>query len=158
MYKISNEGNRDFREYLRNKLKRQNKNINLVESKKIVDANLIIKSERIPNTQYLATKISGGDSGRTLRNSQSEPSGDYSGRQTVGSDNAGNGSTGIKWSNSRNRGGRSVDGTQPHNTEKNEEVQKRLGGIISGRTVSEGIKGGLDNSKNIEELEILIPK
>ncbi|WP_312345268.1 Eco57I restriction-modification methylase domain-containing protein [Chryseobacterium binzhouense] len=158
MYEISNEGNKDLNEYLKNKLNHQDKNINLVESKKIVDASLNIKSERISNTQYVGAEISGGDSGGTLQNSQSKQNGDHSGRQTVGSANAGNGSTGAEWSNSGNGGGRSVDGTQPQNVEQNEDGQKHLGGIISGRTISDGARGELDNSKNIEELEFLISK
>ncbi|WP_312390236.1 Eco57I restriction-modification methylase domain-containing protein, partial [Chryseobacterium sp.] len=127
-------------------------------SKNSDNANLNVRSERISNTQYVGSEISGRDSGRTLQNSQSKQKGDHSGRHTVGSANAGNGSTGAEWSNPGNEGGRYVDGIQPQNVEQNEDGQKHLGGIISGRTISDGVRGELDNSKNIEELEFLISK
>ncbi|WP_185216935.1 MULTISPECIES: class I SAM-dependent DNA methyltransferase [unclassified Chryseobacterium] len=158
MYEISNEGNIDLTEYLKNKINHQNKNSTLVESKNSDNANLNVRSERISNTQYVGSEISGRDSGRTLQNSQSKQKGDHSGRHTVGSANAGNESTGAEWSNPGNEGGRYVDGIQPQNVEQNEDGQKHLGGIISGRTISDGVRGELDNSKNIEELEFLISK
>ncbi|WES98343.1 SNF2-related protein [Chryseobacterium arthrosphaerae] len=158
MYEISNEGNKDLNEYLKNKLNHQNKNITLVEPKNSENANLNVRSERISNTQHLGSEVSGRDSGRTLQNSQSEQNGNHSGRQNVGSANAGNGSTGTEWNYSGNEGGRFVDGTQPQNAEQNEDRQKRLGGIISGRAVSDGNGRELDNIKNIEELEFLISK
>lgn len=158
MYEISNEGNKDLNEYLKNKLNHQNKNITLVEPKNSENANLNIRSERISNTQHLGSEVSGRDSGRTLQNSQSKQNGNHSGRQTVSSTNVGNGSTGTKRNDSGNGTGRSVDGTQPHNAEQNEDKQKRLGRVIPGRTVSDGDGRELDNSKNIEELEFLISK
>ncbi len=158
MYEISNEGNKDLNEYLKNKLNHQNKNITLVEPKNSDNANLNVRSERISNTQHLGSEIYGRDSGRTLQNSQSKQNGNHSGRQTFRSTNAGNGSTGSEWSNSGNAAGRSIDGTQPQNAEQNEDKQKRLGRIVPGRTVSDGDGRGVDNSKNIEELEFLISK
>lgn len=158
MYEISNDGNKDLNEYLKNKLNHQNKNITLVEPKNSENANLNIQSERIPNTQYVGAEISGRDSGRTLQNSQSKQNGDHSGRQDVGSENAGNGSTGTEWSNSGNGARGSTDGAQPQNVEQNEDGQKRLGGIVPGRTLSDGTRGELDNSKKSEELEFLVSK
>ncbi|MFY1047456.1 Eco57I restriction-modification methylase domain-containing protein [Chryseobacterium sp. GP-SGM7] len=158
MYEISNEGHKDLNEYLKNKLNHQNKNINLVEPKNSENANLIVRSDRISNAQHLGSEISGRDSDRTFQNSQSEQNGDYPGGQTIGSENAGNGSKVTEWSNSGNRGGRSVDGTQPQNAEQNEGKQNHLGGIVPGRTVSTGVGRELDNSKDIEKLDFLISK
>lgn len=158
MYEISDEGNIDLTEYLKNKINHQNKNSTLVESKNSDNANLNVRSERISNTHYLGSEISGRDSGRTLQNSQSKQNRDYTGGKTVGSANAGNGFTGSEWSDSGNGTGRSIDGTQPQNVEKNEDKQKRLGRIISGRTISLGDEGELDNSKYNEELEFLISR
>ncbi|HCR76113.1 MAG TPA: restriction endonuclease subunit R, partial [Chryseobacterium sp.] len=82
MYEISDEGNIDLTEYLKNKINHQNKNSTLVESKNSDNANLNVRSERISNTHYLGSEISGRDSGRTLQNSQSKQNRDYTGGKT----------------------------------------------------------------------------
>jgi hypothetical protein len=57
-----------------------------------------------------------------------------------------------------NRGRESIDRAQPENVEENEDRKHSLGGIISGRIVSDRIERRVDDSKNIEELNSLISK
>ncbi|WBS74194.1 SNF2-related protein [Elizabethkingia meningoseptica] len=158
MYEISYAGNRDLHTYLQNKLDLQNKNITLVEPKNSEDANVIIKSERLSNTQYLGSEFSGRNSGESLQRSESEQNGDHSGGQTLGSNNAGNGLEKSERSNLGNARRESVDGAQPENVEENEGRKDILDGIVSGRIVSDRSERRVDDSKNIEELNSLISK
>jgi hypothetical protein len=77
----------------------------------------------------------------------------------MGSNHAGNGLEGTKRSDLGN-GEQEKDpltGAQPQNDEENEGRKHSVGGIISGRTLSD--RSGLDlSNKNNEDLDILISK
>jgi superfamily II DNA or RNA helicase len=106
----------------------------------------------------LGFSFSERNSGESLERSQSEQNGDYSGGQTLGSNNAGNGSEKSEWSNLGNRGSDSYDRAQPENVEEDEGRKDSLDGIVSRRVISDRVKRGLEDSKNIEELNSLISK
>jgi superfamily II DNA or RNA helicase len=159
LYGISENGNQSLSEYLENKLDLQNKNTILVEPKNSEDANLNNKRNGIPNTQYVGSELSERNSGKPLQSSQSEQNGNHPGGQAMGSHHAGNGFEGTKRSDSGNRGTRerSNDRAQPQNDEENEGRKHSVGGIVSGRTLSN--RSGLDlSNKNNEDLDILISK
>ncbi|PZU17235.1 MAG: restriction endonuclease subunit R, partial [Chryseobacterium sp.] len=158
MYEVSQTANKNLNEYLQNKLNLQNKNINLVEPKKSEDAEVIIRPTRISDTQHLGSKFSERNSGESLQRSQSEQNGDYSGGQTLGSNDAGNGLEKSERNDLGNTGRESIDRAQPENVEENEDRKHSLDGILSGRIVSDRIERRVDDSKNIEELNSLISK
>lgn len=158
IYEISQSGNKDLSTYLQNKLNFQDKNITLVESKNEENADAIIRPERISDTQYLGSEFSERNSGESIQRSQSEQNGDYSGGQTLGSNNAGNGLEKSERSDLGNGGRRSVDKTQPENDEENEDREHSLDRILSGRVVPNRDGRQIDDSKNIEELDSLILK
>ncbi|PTT78436.1 MULTISPECIES: Eco57I restriction-modification methylase domain-containing protein [unclassified Chryseobacterium] len=166
LYEISENRNQNLSEYLKNKLGLQNKNTILVEPKNSEDANLTIKRNGIPNTQHVGSELSERNSGKPLQSSQSEQNGNHLGGQAVGGINAGNGLAGTKRSNlgNRDRGGRPNDGTQQNDDEKNEGREHSLGGIVSGRIVSDRRESGgrvsevNENSTQNDELETLIEK
>jgi uncharacterized DUF497 family protein/methylase of polypeptide subunit release factors len=158
MYEISQSGNKDLSTYLQNKLNLQNKNITLVESKNEENTDVIIRPERISDTQHLGSEFSQRNSGKSIQRSQSEQNGDHSGGQTLGSNNAGNGLEKSERSDRGNEGRRSVDGTQPENDEENEDREHSLDRILSGRIEPNRERGHIDDFKNIEELDSLISK
>lgn len=160
LYGISESGNQNLSEYLKNKLSLQNKNINLVEPKNSEDANLSIKRNGISDTQHLGTQASERSSGKSLQRSQSEQDRNHLGGQAMGSHHAGNGFEGTKWSDlGEGTRSRSTDGAQPQNDEENEGRKHSVGRIVSGRALSNRTGSGLDLShKNNEDVDILISK
>lgn len=158
MYEISQVGNKDLSTYLENKLNLQNKNITLVKPKNEENEDVSIRPNRISDTQHLGSEFSQRNSGESLKRSQSEQNGDYSGGQTLGSNNAGNGFEKQERSDTGNGGSESIDTAKPDNVKENEGRKDSLGGILSGRVVSDRIKRRLEASKNIEELNSLISK
>ena len=170
LYGISENGNQNLSEYLQNKLHLQNKNITLVESKNAVNEKDRTQSERISNTQHLGSESTGRSIGKLSENSQSEQNGNYSSGQRLGSNDVGDGLAGTKRSHPGNgdRTGGFDGGTQPQNDEENEGREHSVGGIVSGRTVSDrrfdgGIAEGRltkinENSTQNTELDTLISK
>ncbi|WP_407532370.1 helicase-related protein [Elizabethkingia miricola] len=158
LYGISEAGNENLSEYLKNKLNLQNKNITLVEPKISEDANHNIKRNGVSNTQHVGTEFSERDSGKSLQRSQSEQNGNNQGGQDMGSNHAGNGLTGTRRSDLGNReGGRSTGGAQSQHDEENEGRKHSVGGIVSGRALSD--RSGLAlSSNNSEDVDILISK
>ena len=71
LYGISESGNQNLNEYLQNKLHLQNKNANLVESKKAQNERDNTRSERISNAEYLGSESTGGNIGKLGENSLS---------------------------------------------------------------------------------------
>lgn len=158
MYEISQSDNKDLSTYLENKLNLQNKNITLVEPKNQENADVSIRPKRISDTQHLGSNFSERNSGESLERSQSEQNGDHSGGQTLGSNNVGNGLEKPERSDSGNGGSEPVDRAKSENVKENEGRKDSLGGIVSRRVVSDRIESGIDDSKNIEELNSLVSK
>ncbi|MDV4035660.1 Eco57I restriction-modification methylase domain-containing protein [Elizabethkingia anophelis] len=160
LYGISENGNQNLSEYLKNKLGLQNKNTILVEQEKPQDGYINIKSNGISDTQYVGTDSSERSSGKSIANSQPEQNGNNQGRQTMGSNHAGNGLAGTGWSDLGNAAReRSASGTQSKHDEEDEGRKHSVGGIISGRTLSDRTGSELNTShKNNEDVEILISK
>lgn len=156
LYGISENGNQNLSEYLKNKHNVQNKNITLDESKKSENEDRI-RPERISDTEYVGPEISQRNSGNALQNSQSEQNGNHYGGQTVGSNDAGNGFANTERSDLGNgERGRFADGTNPKNVEENEGKEHSVGGIISGRTLSGGTGQELD--LNDDDLDLYVSK
>ncbi|SHF40658.1 Methyltransferase domain-containing protein [Chryseobacterium sp. OV279] len=160
LYGISESGNQSLSEYLENKLGLQNKNTILVEPKNSEDASLSNKRNGISNTQHVGSELSERNSGKPLQSSQSGQNGNHPGGQAMGSHHAGNGFEGTKWSDlGSGTRGRSTNGAQPQNDEDNEGRKHSVGGIVSGRALSNRTGSGLDLShKNNEDVDILISK
>ncbi|MCL1689478.1 restriction endonuclease subunit R [Elizabethkingia anophelis] len=160
LYGISENGNQNLSEYLKNKLGLQNKNTILVEQEKPQDGYINIKSNGISDTQHVGTDSSERSSGKSIANSQPEQNGNNQGGQTMGSNHVGNGLAGTGWSNLGNAAReRSASGTQPKHDEEDEGRKHSVGGIISGRTLSDRTGSELNTShKNNEDVEILISK
>ncbi|MGB4447551.1 MAG: helicase-related protein [Cloacibacterium sp.] len=146
LYGVSENGNKDLNDYLKNKSEIQDKNSTLVEPKITKDENVDIRSERISDTQHVGTESSERNIGEPFQNSQPEQNRNHRAGQNVGSYDAGNGFTGSE--RSGNGAGesarRSVDGTQPQNAEENEGREHSVGRIVSGRTLSDRAGGELD--------------
>lgn len=158
LYEISENGNQNLNEYLRNKLNLQNKKTNLVESKTYENENTAIESRRISNAQHLGAKPSERNSGKPFQNSQSEQNGDNGSGQRMGSNDAGNGLADTIWKHLVGERGRGFgDNTQQNDDEKNERRENSVGGIVSGRIVSDRT-GEEFNSINNIELDTLISK
>ncbi|MGA9212365.1 helicase-related protein [Kaistella sp.] len=146
LYGISENGNQNLGEYLKNKLHLQNKNTKLVELKTPENENNIIKSNGIPDTQHLGSGFSERNSGKFSENSQSEQNGNSGSGQTLGSNNAGNGlAISERFDLGRERGGRSAISPQQNDVRENEEGENSLVGILNLIT-------------GIEELDLLISK
>lgn len=143
LYQISETGNRNLSDYLQNKLNIQNKNINLVKPKIPINENDSTQSDRISYTQHVGSESSGRNFGEPGENIQSEQNGNNEIGQRMGNGDAGNGLADTIWEHLVGDGerGRSNDGTQPQNDEKNEGGKHSLGGIVSGRTVSDREEG-----------------
>ena len=146
LYGISENGNQNLGEYLKNKLHLQNKNTNLVELKTPENENNIIKSNEIPDTQHLGSGFSGRNTGKLSENSQSEQNGNSGSGQTLGSNNAGNGLAISEWNDlGREHAGRFTSNPQQNDVRENEEGENSLGGILNLIT-------------GIEKLDLLISK
>ena len=160
LYHISESENQNLEEYLKNKLQHEEKTRILVTPKNTEDADYRTQSEGISNSQYLGSEISERNSGELLQRSQPEQNGNILGGQDVDGNDAGNGledTIGKHLDGKPERG--LVDGTQPQNAPKNEGAEHSLGGIVSGRTVSNGTAEIVKTStQNNEALEILISK
>lgn len=159
LYGISENGNQNLSEYLKNKHTIQNKNTTLVEPKNPTDANSI-KPERISDTQQVESGISRQNTGKTFEQSQSKQNRNHFGRQTMGGDDAGNGLAGTERSNLGSaRAGRSTDTVQQKNGGENAAGEHSVGGIVPGRALSDRNAGGLNPPvQNEENLELLISK
>nr|WP_228459267.1 helicase-related protein [Chryseobacterium carnipullorum] len=166
LYEISENRNQDLSEYLDNKLNRQDKNTNLVEPKISENESNAIESGRTSDSQQVGNGTPEHNSGELSPKIQSEQNGSYGRGQAVGSKNAGNGLAVTERSDlgKRDRGRGSNGGTQPQNAQENEGREHSLGGIVSGRRVSDRRRpnGGLSEvSENItqnDELETLVEK
>ncbi|HBV17458.1 helicase-related protein [Chryseobacterium carnipullorum] len=166
LYEISESKNQNLSEYLENKLNRQNQNTNLVEPKISENDNDTIESGRTSNPQQVGNRTPEQNTGELGSEIQSEQNGNYGSGQTVGSNNAGNGSAGTERSDlgNRERGRGSNGETQPKNAQENEGGKNSVGGIVSGRLVSdrrrpdERLSEVSDKSTNNVELDALISK
>ena len=160
LYGISENGHQNLEEYLRNKLKYEQKNITLAQQKKSEDENHGIKSNGISNAQHVGTEIVGRNIRKPFQNGESQQNGNHTGRQNVGSDDARNGLAGTERSNLGNgKRGVSTNGTQPQNAPKNEGAKNTVGGIVSGGTSVNPTGEKLNKlNKNNEELNSLISK
>jgi Type I restriction-modification system methyltransferase subunit len=165
LYGISENGNQNLEEYLKNKLQVQEKNTTLVEQKTIRNEDDGTQSEGISDTQHLGAELPQRNSGEPFQRSQSEQNGNHFGGQAVDGNHAGNGLEDTIWKHLVGKPERGpVDGTQPKNAPKNEEAEHFVGGIVSGRTISNGrnAKLGRPETSNlitgIGELDTLIIK
>ncbi len=160
LYGISEKGHQNLEEYLRNKLKYEQKNITLAQQKNSEDENHVIKSNGISNAQHLGTQSPGRNIRKPFQNGESKQNGNHDGRQNVGSNDARNGHENTERSDlGKGKRGGSVNGTQPQNAPKNERAKNIVGGIVSGGT-SENTTGEQLNqsNKDNEELNSLISK
>ena len=147
LYNISEKANNDLNDYLQNKIKIQNKNLNLVEQKIPLNENDSTQSKRISNTQHLGSQFSRRNLGEPSKNSQSEQNGNSGSRQTLGSNNVGNGFTSGNWFDlSTRNGNESLRNSQQSHVEKNEGRENQLDGRL------------LESSKKLQILEDLIQK
>jgi len=166
LYEISENGNQDLSEYLDNKLNRQDKNTNLVEPKISENESNAIESGRTSDSQQVGNGTPEQHTGELGSKNQSEQIGSYGSGQSLGSNNAGNGLAGTERSNlgNRDRERGSDGGTQSKNAQKNEGREHSLGGIISGRPVSDRRRSEgrfsevSENSTNYVELDALISR
>ncbi|OBW40097.1 Release factor glutamine methyltransferase [Chryseobacterium sp. MOF25P] len=164
LYEISENGNQHLTEYLENKLKLQDKNTNLVEPKISENESNAIEYGRTSDSQQVGNETPEHNTGKLSPKIQSEQNGSYGSGQAVGSNNAGNGLAGTERSNlgNRDRGRGSYDDSQQNNV--GETQGRSVGGIVSGRTVSDRRRpnGGLsevsENSTNNVELDTIISK
>src|SRR5690554_4847595 len=146
LYGISENGNQNLSEYLKNKHTIQNKNATLVEPKITENEINTIRPERLSETQHVERTASGQSIGALRKNRQSGQSRNHAGRQTMGGNDAGNGLAGTKRSDLGNgERGRFADETNPGNVEKNEGREHSLEGIVSRRALSDrGVNSNLD--------------
>jgi len=165
LYGISENGNQNLEEYLKNKLQVQEKNINLVEQKTIRNEDDGTQSEGISDTQHLGAELPQRNSGEPVQRSQSGQNGNHFGGQTVDGNHAGDGLEDTIWKHLVGKPERGpVDGTQPKNAPKNDEAEHFVGGIVSGRNLSDGRNAKLARPEKsnlitgIEELDNLISK
>lgn len=166
MYEISGNGNKDLSQYLENKLHHLDKNSNLVQPNNSANGDTTTEPNGISNTQHLGTEFSERDPGKPLQNSQSGQNGDNDGRQNVGSPNPGTGLADAIWEHlvGNREPGRSINGTQPRNDEKNEGGKPSMGRIIFGRIApNTGRPNGQvpkvsDTSTNTVELDAVLSK
>ena len=151
LYGISESGNQNLTEYLKNKINFQKKNINLDQQKNPEDANITPRQNGVSDTQHVGSEFSERSFGEPFQRSQSKQIGDNDGRQAMDGNDAGNGPAGAERSNLGNReqGGRPVDRAQPQDVEKNESGKHSVGGILPGRIVS-------DRRRPVSDVENLI--
>lgn len=160
LYGISENGNQNLEEYLKNKLQVQEKNTTLVEQKTIRNEDDGTQSEGISDTQHLGAELSQRNSGESNQTSKPKQNGNHFGGQAVDGNHAGNGLEDTIWKHLVGKPERGpVDGTQPQNAAKNEGAEHSLGGIVSGRNVSNRIAEIVKTStQNNEALGVLISK
>ncbi|MDN5578115.1 MAG: N-6 DNA methylase, partial [Chryseobacterium sp.] len=160
LYGISENGNQNLEEYLKNKLQVQEKNTTLVEQKTIRNEDDGTQSEGISDTQHLGAELSQRNSGESNQRSKPKQNGNHFGGQAVDGNHAGNGLEDTIWKHLVGKPERGpVDGTQPQNAAKNEGAEHSLGGIVSGRNVSNRIAEIVKTStQNNEALGVLISK
>ena len=164
LYEISENGNQDLTEYLENKLNLQDKNTNLVEPKISENESNAIESGRTSNSQQVGNGTPEYNTGELSHKIQSEQNGSYGSGQTVGSEDAGNGLASAGWSDlgNRGRGGGPDDDSQQNNV--GETQGRSVGGIVSGRLVSDRRRPDerpsevSENLTNNVELDALISK
>src|SRR5690554_3790122 len=147
LYGISENGNQNLSEYLKNKHTIQNKNATLVEPKITENEINTITPKRLSETQHVERGVSEQSIGTPRKNRQSGQSRNHAGRQTMGGNDAGNGLAGTKRSDLGNgERGRFADETNPGNVEKNEGREHSLEGIVSRRALSDrGINSNSDS-------------
>ena len=158
LYEISENGNQNLNEYLKNKLNLKDKNTNLVESKIDKNESNAIESRTISNAQHLGSESSERNSGESFKNSQSEQNRNHTSRQRMGGNNARDGLADTIWKHLGGDRGRGFDDSTQHNDDgKNERTENSVGGIVSGRITSDRTGEKL-NSTNDVELDTLISK
>lgn len=160
LYGISENGNQNLSEYLKNKLTIQNKNTTLFEPKITENEINTIRPKRLSETQQVERGASEQSIGASRKNRQSGQSRNHAERQTMGGDDAGNGLAGTKRSDSGNgERGKSSDTAQQKNGRENAAGEHSVGGIVPGRALSDRNAGGLNPPvQNEENLELLISK
>lgn len=143
LYSISENGNNDLNDYLKNKIEIQQKNSKFNQDKNNQDGNFEIKSGTIPDTQQNEKRSAGEINDKP--GSQIEPEQEsYNGAgQKMGSAYVGNGSAGTGLINS----GDSEQRTEGTNTEESENASEQY---PLGRR--------LESSTNISNLDLLIQK
>ncbi|WP_312390057.1 Eco57I restriction-modification methylase domain-containing protein [Chryseobacterium sp.] len=139
LYEISESRHQSLSEYLKNKLNLQNNNTNLVEPKIYENEYDAIESGRISNSQQVGNAAPEHNIRELSPKIQSEQNGSYRSGQEMGSNNAGNGLAITERSNlgNRERGRGSNGGTQQKNAQENEGGEHSLGGVVSGRPLSD---------------------
>lgn len=160
LYGISENGNQNLEEYLKNKLQVQEKNTTLVEQKTIRNEDDGTQSEGISDTQHLGAELSQRNSGESNQRSKPKQNGNHFGGQAVDGNHAGNGLEDKIWKHLVGKPERGpVEGTQPQNAAKNEGAEHSLGRIVSGRNISNRIVEIVKTStQNNEALGVLISK
>lgn len=152
LYGISEIGNQNLSEYLKNKIDFQEKNINLEQQKNPENANTKPRQNGISDTQHVGSEFSERSFGKPFQRSESKQNGDNDGRQTMDGNDAGNGLEGARRNNvgAGERRGKSFDRTQSQDIEENEREKHSLGGILSGGIVSDG-RGPVSDVENLIE-------
>ena len=160
LYGISENGNHNLQDYLKNKLQHSDKNANLDEEKKRKNENGGTQFGRIPNAQHLGSGVSERNSGEPVAGSQPRQNGNFTGGQNVGGHDAGNGLADTIWKHLvGNRRGRPLNTAQPRNTQHNAGAGYSVGRILSGGKPSGGTAAELNPAANTDDsLEILISK
>lgn len=165
LYGISEHGHLNLNEYLEKKIQNQNenqaKNFNLGEIKNNSDEQRNNpESKRISNSEQLESDTAKQNLGATEQNSQSEQDQNYIGRSALVSQNAGNGFRGGNEQRLGDGGrGRSDDGTQQKNDAEGAGREHSVGGILSGRTLSDRrLSTSSSEPSEIETLEKLIAR
>lgn len=108
----------------------------------------------------MGAELSQRNSGESNQTSKPKQNGNHFGGQAVDGNHTGNGLEDTIWKHLVGKPERGpVDGTQPQNAAKNEGAEHSLGGIVSGRNVSNRIAEIVKTStQNNEALGVLISK
>ena len=152
-------------DYLEKRIQNQNenqaKNFNLGEIKNNSDEQRNNpESKRISNSEQLESDTAKQNLGATEQNSQSGQDGNHTGRYALVSQDAGNGLTSGNEQRLGDGGrGRSDDGTQQKNDAEGAGREHSVGGILSGRTLSDRrLSTSSSEPSEIETLEKLIAR
>ncbi|OPC03212.1 restriction endonuclease subunit R [Elizabethkingia meningoseptica] len=163
-YNISENTNNDLNDYLKHKLNIQNNNSNLATTNSSKNEHTTTRPGEISGLKHMGDETPLRDIGGLSQKSQSQQNGDNPSGYTMGSDNAGDGLTSSERSNYGESGaGRtgSISGTQQKDAAEDEGPKHSLGGILSGRSISDRRSGNLNSSTTLDnnhQLDALIQK
>ena len=144
MYQISEDGNNDLNDYLKNKKDLQNESIKLVKPKNAEHETPEIESNRTSETQQVEQRLFGQNAGEYSQSLQPGQNNNHSIRNKMERDHVGNGFKKSEWRNFSSEGDhRSAIGAQQNHAEKNEGRQHSVGG---------GVESRFRNSAELEEL------